>query len=414
MPAARSFLERARARRERPAPVPPRPTKYHIEKPEWLMKRSADGGVPCHFCPATFPTVAKAKFHMVRGSGHLSDRVKWPINTREYYLWMAKHGVSDPAEVMSLAYFCKLNRPLREEAGVDYAVQWAEKVTAWIDEYNRLFRPWSADLVSSRPRDPLSVASRFLHKDYPLQCKGLWSTRVKLLPQYPALGRSSSILTAACVIYEALVTWAEDSQDVTNQHREVVTLARKGFNHLGNTQGQSPHGWMLLRQALQKVPEQIKDAVQRKIKPIGQGPLAMNEKAKGFSAPMAARIREDWEEWGRTLWKEWWSEMDVLGASEVKALASSRPDKEFTMNKRAAEAGYARAYDSWRSKPAQEKDEWRIEMEKIERRRKKKRSEVEEEENGPAAPTPVRQEGGDDEAEDDEGGVYLSPGFTGI
>ncbi|ODN82507.1 hypothetical protein L198_07729 [Cryptococcus wingfieldii CBS 7118] len=96
-----------------------------------------------------------------RGSGHLEDRVQWPINTRGYYLWMAKYGVTQPYDVMSLAYFSSKNRDIKTEGGSDYANQWTEKVAEWIREYNRLCRPWM-NHPSFRSSDPSLLCRRWV------------------------------------------------------------------------------------------------------------------------------------------------------------------------------------------------------------------------------------------------------------
>ncbi|ODN85903.1 hypothetical protein L198_07472 [Cryptococcus wingfieldii CBS 7118] len=111
---------------------------------------------------------------MGQGSGHLQDRVQWPINTRQSYLWMAKHGVSTRDDVMSLTFFCKKYKALRVAAGTDFAAEWAPKVAAWITKYNQHCRPWLTDPPSFSSSAVYSKASGFAHKNYPLECNLLW------------------------------------------------------------------------------------------------------------------------------------------------------------------------------------------------------------------------------------------------
>ncbi|ODN74256.1 hypothetical protein L198_08252 [Cryptococcus wingfieldii CBS 7118] len=292
MPVATSFLQLARARRDGPTPLRPRSIPItHVGKPEWLEKNIA-GRFHCRFCDATFAKVAQAKLHMSRGSGHLADRVAWPMNTRYHYLWMADHRVTETADVMSLAWYCKITkRTIRDEAGAEFAAQWANEVAAWLKKYNEHYRPWLAG-PTFRPSDPLTVAAGFAHGDYPLLSTDLWKTRtMSLLPEYPSAGSSASVLTAACMVYEELLSWAEDCPEVSYEINEVVKVAQDGFETIFDSRGRNLRGWRLLLEALNddEVPQEVKHAVNRLTAPLGSELFAISKKAKGFSPRVAAQ-----------------------------------------------------------------------------------------------------------------------------
>ncbi|ODO06034.1 hypothetical protein L198_01263 [Cryptococcus wingfieldii CBS 7118] len=209
-------------------------------------------------------------------------------------------------------------------------------------------RPWSTDLPSFSSTAVYSAASGFAHKNFPLECEDLWSTRTSILPPYPDITPSSSILAVACVTYEAIVCWAEDNvQDYRYDVEDIVTLARDGFHTLGMSEGTSTRGWTTLRQALKEVPQDIQNEVKSQMRPMGTGPLTM--KSKVFNASMAASIREEWSTWGKELWERWWEEARTLGEKDIRALFSSRPEEHAKMEKSARRAGYDRACNVWKT-----------------------------------------------------------------
>ncbi|ODO08969.1 hypothetical protein L198_00708 [Cryptococcus wingfieldii CBS 7118] len=70
----------------------------------------------------------------------------------------------------------------------------------------------------------------------------------------------------------------------------------------------------------EEVPQQVKDAIDSMTEPMGSAIFKISRKSKTFPPALAARNRKDWEEWGETLWKEWWYLSDHQGAREDEDL----------------------------------------------------------------------------------------------